>query len=91
MAKHLLLVGGGHAHMVTLANLRVFIEKGHKVTVVGPSPYHYFSGMGPGMLGRTYAPDAIRFFTRYVVEKQGGTFILGKATRVDPKEKQLIL
>ncbi len=77
--------------MVTLAHLRVFIEKGHKVTVIGPSPYHYYSGMGPGMLGRTYAPDDIRFFTQHVVEKQGGTFILGKAVRVDPKEKKLIL
>jgi NADH dehydrogenase FAD-containing subunit len=91
LAKHLLLVGGGHAHMVTLANLRTFIEKGHKVTVVGPSPYHYYSGMGPGMLGRTYTPDDIRFFTQHVVEKQGGTFILGKAVRVEPKEKKLIL
>jgi NADH dehydrogenase FAD-containing subunit len=91
LAKHLLLVGGGHAHMVTLANLRVFIDKGHNVTVVGPSPYHYYSGMGPGMLGRTYAPDDIRFFTRHVVEKQGGTFILGKAVCIDPKEKKLIL
>ena len=91
MAKHLLLVGGGHAHMVILANLRVFINKGHKVTVVGPSPYHYYSGMGPGMLGRTYAPDDIRFFTQHVVEKQGGIFILGKAARVDPEGRKLIL
>jgi NADH dehydrogenase FAD-containing subunit len=91
MIKHLVLVGGGHAHMVTLANLGVFIEKGYKVTVIGPSPYHYYSGMGPGMLGRTYTPDDIRFSTQHVVKKQGGTFILGKAIRVDPKEKKLIL
>lgn len=38
-AKHLLLVGGGHAHMVTLAILRVFIEKGYKVTIIGSSAY----------------------------------------------------
>jgi len=91
MRKHLVLVGGGHAHMVTLANLRLFIEKGHKVTVVGPSPYHHYSGMGPGMLGRIYTPDDIRFSTQHVVKKQGGTFILGKAVRVDPKGKKLIL
>lgn len=77
--------------MVTLANLRVFIEKGHKVTVVGPSPYHYYSGMGPGMLGKTYTPGDIRFFTQHVVEKQGGTFILGKAVRVDPQGKKVVL
>ncbi len=73
MGKHLVLVGGGHAHMVTLANLHTFIEKGHKVTVIGPSDYHYYSGMGPGMLGKTYTPDDIRFATRDVAEKKGGT------------------
>ncbi len=91
MGKHLVLVGGGHAHMVTLANLHKFVEKGHNVTVIGPSPYHYYSGMGPGMLGRIYTPAEIRFATQHVVEKQEGTFILGKVERVDPREKTLLL
>ena len=91
MGKHLVLVGGGHAHMVTLANLHHFIEKGHRVTVIGPSAYHYYSGMGPGMLGKMYAPEDIRFATQYGVEKQGGVFILGKVVRVDPKEQMVIL
>jgi NADH dehydrogenase FAD-containing subunit len=83
-SKKLLLAGGGHAHMMTLANLNVFVEKGYQVTVIQPSPYHYYSGMGPGMLSKTYSPEEIRFSTRHVVEKQGGTFILGKVTRVEP-------
>ena len=91
MGKHLVLVGGGHAHMVTLANLHKFVEKGHNVMVIGPSAYHYYSGMGPGMLGKIYTPDAIRFATKHVVEKQGGTFVLGKAARVDPDEKTVFL
>jgi NADH dehydrogenase FAD-containing subunit len=91
MGKHLVLIGGGHAHMVTLANLHSFVEKGHPVTVVGPSDYHFYSGMGPGMLGTTYQPEEIRFSTRHVVEKQGGTFIRGKAIHVDPKEKKVAL
>lgn len=91
MGKHLVLIGGGHAHMVTLANLQTFVEKGHRVTVVGPSDHHYYSGMGPGMLGTTYSPEDIRFATRHVVEKKGGTFIRDKAVRVDPKEKTILL
>jgi len=85
MSKHLVLVGGGHAHMLTLANLHHFIELGHTVSVIGPSEFHYYSGMGPGMLGKTYAPDDIRFATQKVVAQQGGNFILGKATHIDPK------
>ena len=87
--KRLVLIGGGHAHMVTLANLRSFTNKGYEVLVIQPSEYHYYSGMGPGMLGGTYHPDDIRFATRKVVEHQGATFILDKAVSIDPK-KQLV-
>ncbi len=91
MGKHLALIGGGHAHMVTLAKLYTFIEKGHRVTVIGPSDHHYYSGMGPGMLGKTYTSAEIRFATRHVVEKQGGTFIRDKAVRIIAGEKKVKL
>jgi NADH dehydrogenase FAD-containing subunit len=91
MKRHLVLAGGGHAHMVTLANLHAFVEKGHKVTVIGPSEHHYYSGMGPGMLGRTYAPEEIRFATKHVVEKKGGNFVLGKVVKIDPKAQRIQL
>jgi NADH dehydrogenase FAD-containing subunit len=91
MAKHLVLVGGGHAHMMLLANIHAFVAKNHRVTVIGPSEHHYYSGMGPGMLGGTYSPSDIRFATKHVVEKQGGVFVLGKAVRVWPDERQIEL
>jgi NADH dehydrogenase FAD-containing subunit len=70
--------------MVTLANLARLRESGCDVTVVQPSPHHYYSGMGPGMLSRMYSPGEIRFATRRVVEKQGGRFLLDKAVAIDP-------
>lgn len=91
MGKHLVLIGGGHAHMVTLAMLHTFVEKGHHVTVIGPSDHHYYSGMGPGMLGKTYTPSEIRFATRHVVEKQGGIFIRDKAIQILAGEKKVML
>ncbi len=91
MTKQLVLIGGGHAHMVTLANLHTFIQKGYGVTVIQPSEYHYYSGMGPGMLGGTYHPDEIRFATRKLVEAKGGAFILGKAYRIDPHKQRVLL
>lgn len=91
MGKKLVLIGGGHAHMVTLANISTLVAKGHRVTVVGPSEHHYYSGMGPGMLGETYRPEEIRFATRKVVEKQGGTFLLDAVNRIDPLGKKLRL
>jgi len=91
MGKKLVLIGGGHAHLVTLAGIGVLVSRGHQVTVVGPAEHHYYSGMGPGMLGGTYTPRQIRFATRRVVEKQGGTFALDYVSRINPQEKQLKL
>jgi NADH dehydrogenase FAD-containing subunit len=90
MGKHLVLVGGGHAHMVTLENISRFVKKGYRVSVIGPSMYHYYSGMGPGMLGQTYSPEQIRFATREVVEKQGGVFVKDYVTRIDPENRKVI-
>ncbi len=91
MKKQLVLLGGGHAHLLTLANIRVFVEKGYSVTVVQPSEYHYYSGMGPGVLGGTYQAEAIRFATRKTVESSGGLFILDKAQRIDPYNTCVLL
>jgi NADH dehydrogenase FAD-containing subunit len=77
--------------MVTLENLHTFVEKGHRVTVIGPSKHHYYSGMGPGMLGGTYTPDDIRFATEHVVTSQGGSFILDKVVKIDPLGKTVFM
>ena len=91
MSKHLVLVGGGHAHMVTLKHLHTFVEKGYRVTVIQPSKFHYYSGMGPGMLSKTYSPDDIRFSTEHVVTKKGGNFVLDKVVKVDPTSKTVYM
>ena len=87
MKKRLVLAGGGHAHMVTLANLNRIVAGGHIVTVIQPSAHHYYSGMGPGMLGGTYRPEQIRFATRRQVEKRGGIFVLGKVVQIDTQDQ----
>ena len=87
MGKKLVIAGGGHAHMQALAQLAGFIEKGYEVTVIGPSEYHYYSGMGPGMLGGSYQPEEIRFAIRKVTEQAGGTFVLAKVEKIDPERQ----
>ncbi len=75
--------------MVTLERLGQFVDKGIRVTVIGPSEFHYYSGMGPGMLGGTYSPDRIRFATRKVVENKGGEFVADRVTRIFPGDRQV--
>lgn len=91
MGRHLVLVGGGHAHMTVMRDLTDFIDRGHTVTLVSPSPYHYYSGMGPGLLGGTYRPQQVRFHIQKLVETRGGCFIEDRVTTVDAERRQLHL
>jgi NADH dehydrogenase FAD-containing subunit len=91
MGKHLVFVGGGHAHMTSLKNLSYFKTLGHQVTLISSSPYHYYSGMGPGMLSGIYHPWEVRFHVKRLAEDRGATFIKGKAIKVDPLQHLLFL
>jgi NADH dehydrogenase FAD-containing subunit len=91
MGKHLVLVGGGHAHMTVLLNLDSFIQRGHRVTLIAPGPYHYYSGMGPGLLAGIYRPQDVRFHVQKMVEDRGGVFIQDRVVRVNADRRILVL
>ncbi len=79
----LLLLGAGHAHLDTLRAIPALTARGHAVTVVGPGPCHCYSGMGPGVLGGTYPPQAMALPVQRMVQAAGGTFITDTAVRID--------
>ncbi len=91
MTKHLVLVGAGHAHMTVLKRLADFTAAGHRVTVIGPGPLHYYSGMGPGMLSGIYRPEEIRFDVKQMALSGGASFIEDLVVRVDPARQELQL
>jgi NADH dehydrogenase FAD-containing subunit len=91
MGKHLVFVGGGHAHLTALLNMGEYIQRGHRVTVVGPSPYHYYSGMGPGMLSGIYRAQEVRFHIKKLVEDRGGEFREDRVVRIDAHGRSLHL
>ncbi|NIO16043.1 MAG: FAD-dependent oxidoreductase [Deltaproteobacteria bacterium] len=91
MGKHLVLVGGGHAHMTVLAGLGRFIARGRRATLISTSPFHYYSGMGPGMLSGIYRPQELRFHVKKMVEDRGGTFLKDRVTAVIPQRRTLQL
>jgi NADH dehydrogenase FAD-containing subunit len=91
MERHLVLVGGGHAHMETLLNLYEFTRRGHRVTLISPSPYLYYSGMGPGMLSGIYRPQEVRFNIRKMAEDHNAAFLEDAVESIDPDRHSLIL
>lgn len=89
--SHLVLVGGGHAHLTILKRLESFCRADHTVTLVSPDRYHYYSGMGPGLLGQTYTSPQIRFDLQKMVAAHGGDFLHDRVVGLQPSEKKLQL
>ncbi len=89
MPKHLVFVGGGHAHLTALISLRDTVRAGHRVTLIGPSPYHYYSGMGPGLLSGIYRPAEARFHVKKMAQDRGATFLQDHVVLVDPARRIL--
>jgi len=91
MEKHLVFVGGGHVHLTALLRLRDYLRAGHRVTLIGPSPYHYYSGMGPGLLSGIYRPAEVRFHVKKMAEDRGAAFLEDRVVKVEPARRALIL
>ncbi len=91
MGKHLVLVGGGHAHLNTLLRLEEILTGGHRATLVSPSPSHYYSGMGPGMLSGLYRARELRFNVARMATDRGARFLRGSAMHVNPGRNLLVL
>lgn len=89
--KHLVLVGGGHAHLSILKQLRSFTSRGHRVTLVSPLPFHDYSGMGPGLLSGKHRLAEARFNIARMTTIRGGRFIEAAAVAIDPVKKTINL
>lgn len=89
--KRVVLVGGGHAHLYSLKHADELRQAGAVVTLVGPGRFHYYSGMGPGLLSRIYQPEQARFDVESLIRSRRGRFVQGRVASVDPDRRALSL
>ena len=61
MNKKIVLAGAGHGHLMFLNKINDIKNAGFDITVISPDKYHYYSGMGPGMISGTYRPEQCSF------------------------------
>ncbi len=76
---------------MTLLHAGDYVQQGHQVTLVSAGPYHYYSGMGPGVLSGIYRPEEIRFHVKKMVEDRGGSFLEERVVSVDATRRMLQL
>lgn len=91
MCADLVLLGGGHANLPLIQQIPEILERGHRVTCVSLAPVHYYSGMGPGMLGGAYKPEEIRFPVRAMVQSAGAAFVEEACVRINAAARTISL
>lgn len=81
--KHLLLLGGGHAHLGVLRALAVRPVPGWRVTLLTPHARQIYSGMLPGWVAGRYPLDACAIDLAGPVDRAGATLLCDAATALD--------
>ncbi len=89
--KRIVLAGGGHAHLYSLARTKELVRWGFDVTLVDRSPYLYYSGMATGVISGAYAPDEHRIDVRLLVEEGGGKFVEGRIVEIRAEDREFVL
>lgn len=89
--KRLVLVGGGHAHVLVLLRFRDFISKHLEVVLVDPQPVHVYSGMVPGVIAGHYAPQDAQIDLAALCREAGAQWVAGHAVSMDLPGRQIHL
>lgn len=90
-SKHLVLVGGGHAHVQLIHDWTTWAPAGAKLTLVSEREHSPYSGMLPGYLAGWYTKDEIQFDLVKICQQAGVDFILDRAKEIQPGERRLVM
>lgn len=89
-ARHLVLVGGGHAHLTVLEKLREGALTPFRVTLIDPSPRHFYAGMAAGLLSGIHDESDACLDLRALIGG-AGRFVQARVDRIDPRMHRLLL
>ncbi len=89
--KHLLLLGGGHAHVQVLLALAAQPLPDVRVTLVSPFARQLYSGMVPGMVAGHYTVDDCAIPLPQLAARAQAEFVEAAATRIDAAAHQVVL
>ncbi|MBX9753078.1 MAG: selenide, water dikinase SelD [Roseococcus sp.] len=92
LAKEVLLVGGGAAHLAALRHLAMRpLPPEARLTFIVPEPEQPYSGMVPGVMAGRIPRDAAQVDLAALARAAGARLILGRAVGLDPGARRLRL
>jgi NADH dehydrogenase FAD-containing subunit len=89
-SDHILLIGGGHAHVAVLAD---WIKRGlpsKRATLLTPTHHLRYSGMVPGWIAGQYSRDAGTVDVAALARRAGAEVVLDKCTAIDPETRTIL-
>ena len=91
LARDLVLVGGGHAHILLLKKFAMNPIEGVRITLVSPRGSATYSGMIPGYIAGHYDLDAVQINLRALCRYAGADFIESEVERIDLRTDSVVM
>lgn len=89
--RDLVLVGGGHSHVVVLRMLAMQPEPGLRITLICTDVDTPYSGMLPGYISGHYSFDDVHIDLGRLAAFAGARFIRGEVTGLDRTQQRVLL
>ncbi|MFW2353916.1 selenide, water dikinase SelD [Hydrogenophaga sp.] len=89
--RDLVLVGGGHSHVVALRMLAMQPEPGLRITLICTDIDTPYSGMLPGYISGHYSFDEVHIDLGRLASFAGARFIHGEVTGLDRTNQRVLL
>ncbi len=90
IAQDLVLVGGGHSHVIALRMLAMNPLLGVRLTLITDTSHTPYSGMLPGHVAGFYSYDETHIDLRRLAEFAGAHLYIDEAVGLDVESKQVI-
>jgi selenide, water dikinase len=91
IARHLVLLGGGHSHIIVLRMLGMNPVPGLQVTLISPDRRTPYSGMLPGYIAGHYQEEDIHIELDPLCRFAGAGLIQGSVTGLDPDQNKVFI
>ncbi|KEO90137.1 NADH dehydrogenase [Erythrobacter longus] len=86
-AQHMMLVGGGHAHVAVLADWIANGLPAARATLLTPHRHLRYSGVVPGWIAGQYQREDGLVDLAALAKRAGVQFLLGRCTGIDPEAR----
>jgi selenide,water dikinase len=89
LCRDLVLVGGGHSHVLALRMLAMKPIAGLRITLISPASHSPYSGMLPGLIAGHYSFEQAHIDLARLCQWAGVRFIEAEITALDPAAQRL--